>query len=632
MICNELYQGQGLGNQLWNYVVARIIASKRGCPFAILGRDNFKGADFMSLDFGIELQDGSSPEGGPPTKLPRGINHYYRERQEVLCGTNIDISRPDPRLLEIPAGTKFDGNCQAVSYLDGWREQILAWLEFKPEEAPSQALSRPACLIHFRGGDFATQPDVFLPAAYYLRAMEHLLKIDSRITFYCVTDQPELARKTLPGVAIIGSALAGKPDGRKAAHHFGGAVGTDFNLLRQADHLIIPNSSFSWWAAYLNQKSPTVVAPKYWARHNTSNGYWSTSDIVTDGFTYLDRQGNFFSAATCRQEKEIFERSPGIFCPPSRQASLLSTRPLRQLLGRLAAFFRARRKQKQSPAGKVYDVFIFFNELDLLEIRLNILAPHVDYFVLIEATRTFTGQPKPLYYQENRERFKKFAEKIIHHVVTDMPDSAAELRDRLLRPDISPTEKDIINDCLTTDNVPAGQAQWLREFYQKESARHALNGLEDDDICFISDVDEIWNPAARIPYRPGRIYKLRQRVYVYFLNNRSSEPWAGTLTARYRDIKGRSLNHLDTPGKTKYKYINNGGWHFTFQGGAEAVRKKIESYGHQEYNRSEITSKIDEMLAKNEDFIGRRFKFRLDESGLPGYILNNKERYKHLLK
>ena len=64
----------------------------------------------------------------------------------------------------------------------------------------------------------------------------------------------------------------------------------------------------------------------------------------------------------------------------------------------------------------IYDCFTFFNELDLLEIRLNILDEHVDYFVLAECTETFSGIEKPLYYEENKERFSKWSHKIIHHI------------------------------------------------------------------------------------------------------------------------------------------------------------------------------------------------------------------------
>ena len=67
----------------------------------------------------------------------------------------------------------------------------------------------------------------------------------------------------------------------------------------------------------------------------------------------------------------------------------------------------------------IFDTFTFYNELDLLELRLNILGDVVDHFVINEANITFTGKPKPLYYQENKERFKKWEHKIIHHVTID---------------------------------------------------------------------------------------------------------------------------------------------------------------------------------------------------------------------
>ncbi|MGN1154117.1 MAG: hypothetical protein ACI4S3_08815 [Candidatus Gastranaerophilaceae bacterium] len=74
----------------------------------------------------------------------------------------------------------------------------------------------------------------------------------------------------------------------------------------------------------------------------------------------------------------------------------------------------------------IYDCFTFFNELDLLEIRLNILNDVVDKFVLVEATKTFTGQDKPLYYNDNKEKFSAFNAKIIHVVVDDYPSIGLE--------------------------------------------------------------------------------------------------------------------------------------------------------------------------------------------------------------
>ncbi len=280
--------------------------------------------------------------------------------------------------------------------------------------------------------------------------------------------------------------------------------------------------------------------------------------------------------------------------------------------------------------NKIYDCFIFFNELDLLEIRLNILNEFVDYFVLVESTKTFTGNPKPLFFNENKNRFKDFNHKIIHIIVDDMPDSFEELSERIKNS--TAIDRTIINDCLTTKNVPRGEIHWLREFYQKEQIKKGLLDAKDADTCYISDLDEIWNPNTGMLIPGNKIFRLRQLMYAYYINNRSSEKWAGTVIASYKNIYQHGINHIRTPGMVTFQYIKNAGWHFTNMGGAEQIRKKLESYGHQEFNTNQIKLEIQNKIDENKDFIGRRFSFWKDETGLPEYIIRNKTQYKELFK
>lgn len=281
--------------------------------------------------------------------------------------------------------------------------------------------------------------------------------------------------------------------------------------------------------------------------------------------------------------------------------------------------------------NKIYDCFIFFNELDLLEIRFNILDAYVDYFVVVEATETFSGKPKPLYFKENKERFKKWEHKIIYYETKDTPQNYQELEARL-RTETDPVMRSVISDCLTSDNIPKEQPHWLREFYQREILKKVLSNLNDNDICYLSDLDEIWNPHANIDYREDAVFKLKQDVYAYYLNNKSNEVWAGTVVTKYKNIKESCLNHLRGNKKTKYTYIENGGWHFTNQGGASKIKEKLESYGHQEFNTDKIKDTIEKRMADNKDFIGRNFKFRVDESTLPNYLLTNRKNYSKLFK
>ncbi|OGI65825.1 hypothetical protein A3A95_01295 [Candidatus Nomurabacteria bacterium RIFCSPLOWO2_01_FULL_39_18] len=266
---------------------------------------------------------------------------------------------------------------------------------------------------------------------------------------------------------------------------------------------------------------------------------------------------------------------------------------------------------------KIYDIFTYNGEADILEIRLNILYDTVDQFIIVEAPTTFSGLNKPLYFQEQKERFKPFLEKIKYFVIDDYPN-----------------DQELLKLADSSSNVPTnGPEHWRREFYQKESIKKALTHLQDEDICFIGDVDEIWNPEVLINYAKDDIFKLRQNVYTYYLNNRSSEPWAGTIVTKYKNIKNDCLNHLRTKGKTKYVYIERGGWHFTSMGGINEVRRKLnDSYTKDSYNTKEVQEKLEERFGK-KDYIGRnRFKFWTDEKELPKYLLENKEKYEHLFK
>ncbi len=266
---------------------------------------------------------------------------------------------------------------------------------------------------------------------------------------------------------------------------------------------------------------------------------------------------------------------------------------------------------------KIIDTFVFYNELDLLEIRLAILDEVVDCFVLVEATRTFQNNPKPLFFEENKERFSKYLNKIRHVVVDDFPEYMNPF--------------DI-------------------ELHQRNAIVRGLEGFDDCDQIIVSDVDEIPDPscvkyAAEIP----DIKAFRQQLYYYFLNCECAElndlPWSimcnlgemespQVLRDRIVNIQGALLSgiyHVEQG----VKLIENAGWHFSYLGGVEAIKNKIRSYSHVEYNNQDILDdeKIMTVINEGNDLFGRGFHFNyvaIDES-FPDYILKNKERYKHLL-
>ena len=134
MIVTELYNGQGLGNQLWCYIVTRVIASKNGYDFGIMSPNKFKGSDFIDIDFGKEIIGGSGPEGGPPNKLPNGIDSYYREKMTIEPTYNCDVSHLDEKLFNIKDNTKIDGIMQDENYIIDYKKEIIEWIKIKPEK------------------------------------------------------------------------------------------------------------------------------------------------------------------------------------------------------------------------------------------------------------------------------------------------------------------------------------------------------------------------------------------------------------------------------------------------------------------------------------------------------------------
>ena len=106
----------------------------------------------------------------------------------------------------------------------------------------------------------------------------------------------------------------------------------------------------------------------------------------------------------------------------------------------------------------VWDCFTFFNELDILELRLAELDPVVDRFVVAEATRTFSNEPKPLHFADNRQRFSRWLPKITHVII---------------------------------DDLPAEGDAWDREAFQRNTVARGLGDARPDDVIMISDVDEI---------------------------------------------------------------------------------------------------------------------------------------------
>lgn len=223
---------------------------------------------------------------------------------------------------------------------------------------------------------------------------------------------------------------------------------------------------------------------------------------------------------------------------------------------------------------KIYDCFLFYNELELLELRLDVLKDVVDYFVLVESKKTFTGLPKELIFNKNKERFADFTDRIIHVIV---------------------------------DDQPIDKGAWEAEFYSRNAIQKGLVNTDENDLLIISDVDEFPNPEIIRNYNYDEPKVLVQRLYYYFVNCQQNQLWNGSIITKKKHLTSSQelRNQRDQLPK-----IPNGGWHFSFLGGAERIVSKIKAYAETE-TCNEKTTSVD--LIKNKILNGEDIFDRTDE-------------------
>lgn len=268
--------------------------------------------------------------------------------------------------------------------------------------------------------------------------------------------------------------------------------------------------------------------------------------------------------------------------------------------------------------NKIIDCFTFFNELDLLEIRLKYLYDTVDYFVIVEADSSFNGDSKEMVFKNNIDRFAPFMDKIIFVPIK---------------------MKSFENE---------NKVAWKREEYQRNCIQEGIDklNLKDTDFVLISDVDEIPNKDVLIGFKNNteevidikkqskislflkclfylfkilfylvinkNIDKLKSQIkliyltlfknfqapfnfkmfnYYYYLNNqKKSSSWSGVQCLHVKWLKFFTANEIRTFRNSPIQTVNNGGWHFSYLGGKDMIKHKIKNFSHQEYNIPEIVS------------------------------------------
>ena len=265
--------------------------------------------------------------------------------------------------------------------------------------------------------------------------------------------------------------------------------------------------------------------------------------------------------------------------------------------------------------AKIVDSFLFFQELDLLEIRLEYLYHKVDKFIILESCQTFTGKPKPFNFENNKDRFKKYEGKIIYFKIEDSHNSYDSVIQFLIN------KKDeahgrVLDILKAHKHYPKSGLNWVLDTYHRECLHIAYNKyLNDDDIVFLSDLDEI--PTYTIfdneeLLTNNKPVVCRQHEFMYFLNYYNNSNWLGTIFSKYSAIKNISLNNLKIDSKVTRNIVDkqeykDGGYHFTSIGSIEDITRKIQSWGHQEFNTQGILDRLDYNISTGQDIFEREY-------------------------
>lgn len=210
---------------------------------------------------------------------------------------------------------------------------------------------------------------------------------------------------------------------------------------------------------------------------------------------------------------------------------------------------------------KIFDCFKFFNELELLDLRLMVLDEFVDYFVLVEANKTHTGKQKEFIFEQNKDKFSDYMDRIIYIKVEDLPD-------------------------YSRSNI------WIAENFQRNCITRGLGAAEIGDKIIVSDIDEIPNPDIIVQNLNSTCHVvMTQKLFYYHVNCMQNQVWCGSIMTTYKDYDSpQQLRNISRGSATG---TPDGGWHYSFMGGAERIRTKVENIAESHLIINQIGNIVD---------------------------------------
>jgi len=240
---------------------------------------------------------------------------------------------------------------------------------------------------------------------------------------------------------------------------------------------------------------------------------------------------------------------------------------------------------------KVVDSFLFFNEFNILKLRLEYLKDVVDYFLICECDHTFSGKPKPYYLDE-----------IIHTFDEDIQNKIIRIK---YQPDVSSLKFGETDECNFESDF------WKIEYGQRDFMGKHLYKFSPNDLYMMGDVDEIPNKNLILKLKKENLPNdfcsivVCDMLYYNFTTLNSNE-WPGTVITKVSTALSKTNTQIRAERGHYYPFMN-GGWHFSAIGDVNAIRNKIESFSHQEYNKEQYKNEehILTCIENKKDLFGR---------------------------
>ncbi len=228
---------------------------------------------------------------------------------------------------------------------------------------------------------------------------------------------------------------------------------------------------------------------------------------------------------------------------------------------------------------QIIDCFLYNDEIDLLNIRLNLLSNIVDKFVIVWSSYTFTGLRKPDPFPYELPIIKALVDRI---------------------------------EIIELDHIE-GRGAWERETYSRNMLMKGLANTALDSIVIISDIDEIPRPESlEFLVTQGELTEPVVLLQDYFnfkfnyqLIHGRQVIWAGPVAQRMgsisspQELRSQRWGLMIKPGKS----IDHAGWHFSFLTKSDSVQPKLLHFSHQERSvQMRATANVDELISKRAGF------------------------------